>query len=195
MPIHDQSYRRYAGERLPAGLAWRVIARAAIVARVKTRLCLGLLLIAWLPFLARAVQIYVASTLPEAAALVAVSPRLFHDFLAQQAPFVFFLTVYVGSGLVADDRRSHALQIYLARPLTRAEYLAGKLVVPAVFLAAVTVVPALLLAIVQLAFDGPSFLGEHLYVVPAILLVSGIEVIVASFTVVACSSLSTSRRF
>ena len=37
------------------------------------------------------------------------------------------MTVYVGAGIVANDRRANALQIYLAKPLTRVEYVAGKL--------------------------------------------------------------------
>ena len=67
MPIHDQGYRRYGGERVPRGPAGSVIARAGIRTMLAKRAFLGLLLLAWLPFFVRAVQIYAAANLPQAA--------------------------------------------------------------------------------------------------------------------------------
>jgi hypothetical protein len=57
MPIHDQTYRRYEGKRQPRGGAWAIIASAGIRTIIRKRLFLGLLLLAWLPFLIRAVLI------------------------------------------------------------------------------------------------------------------------------------------
>ena len=53
--------------------------------------------------------------------------EMFREFLDQQGLFVFFVTIYVGAGLIANDRRANALQIYLSKPLTRAEYVANVL--------------------------------------------------------------------
>src|SRR5712692_7931807 len=121
MPIHDQGYRRYGGDRMPRGQAWAVIAKAGIRTMLSKRVFDGLLLLAWVPFFVRAVQIYAAANVPQAAFL-APSADTFHEFLEQQGTFVFFITVYVGAGLIANDRRANALQIYLSKPLTRAEY-------------------------------------------------------------------------
>ncbi len=194
MPIHDQSYRRYTGERHAHGYAWRVIARTAIRAVLRRRMFLAVLLLAWVPFLVRAVQIYVASNVPQAA-MLAVTPATFREFLAQQSVFVFFVTIYVGAGLIADDRRANALQLYLSRPMTRWEYIAGKVVVVVVFVMGVTWVPAVLLLILQVAFDGPGFVRGHPDVIPAITLLAVIEGLVAALSVLALSSLSKSRRF
>ena len=49
---------------------------------------------------------------------------------------MFVITVYVGAGLIANDRRANALQIYLSKPLMRPEYIAGKLAVLFTFLTA-----------------------------------------------------------
>jgi hypothetical protein len=62
----------------------------------------------------------------------------FREFLDQQGVFVFFVTIYVGAGLIANDRRANALQIYLSKPLTRAEYIAGKMAILFLFLLLVT---------------------------------------------------------
>jgi len=59
--IHDQGYRHYGGGREPQGRRWWVIGRAGIMARVRERRVIAVLLAAWLPFLVRAVQIYASA--------------------------------------------------------------------------------------------------------------------------------------
>src|SRR5688572_23627627 len=99
MPIHDQGYRRYGGHRFAGGRSWWVIARAGILARVRERRFLALLVFAWAPFLVRAVLIYAATTYTQASFL-APTPSTFRDFLDQQGIFVFFITIFVGAGLI-----------------------------------------------------------------------------------------------
>jgi ABC-type transport system involved in multi-copper enzyme maturation permease subunit len=195
MPIHDQGYRRYGGDKVANGRAWLVIAGAGIRTFLSRRAFLGLLLLSWMPFFARALQVYASANLPQAAFL-ALSPETFREFLEQQGIFVFFITVYVGSGLIANDRRANALQIYLSKPLTRTEYVLGKLAVLMTFLLAVTWVPGLLLLVVQVLFAGSfTFLIENVYLFPAITLVSFIVTAVAAASMLALSSLSNSSRY
>lgn len=195
MPIHDQSYRRYGGTRETPGRAWMVIASAGIRQMIRKRAFLGLLLFAWLPFVVRAVQVYIASNFPQAA-LLAPTAETFREFMDQQGPFVFFVTIYVGAGLIAHDRRANALQIYLSKPLMRAEYIAGKLTILATFLLLVTLVPGILLLLLQIAFAGSfDFAKANLFLFPAITLAALIQVLLASFTMLALSSLSKSARY
>jgi len=196
MPIHDQGYRRYGGEKARTGTGWMVIARAGIRTMVGKRAFLGLLLLSWFPFLVRAVQIYVAANFPQAAELVAVKADTFRQFLDQQQTFVFFITVYVGAGLIANDRRANALQIYLSKPLTRAEYIFGKLTILMAFLALVTWVPAMVLLVVQIAFAGNfTFFRNNVFLFPAITVFSFLDIVVAASTMLALSSLSKSSRY
>jgi ABC-2 type transport system permease protein len=195
MPIHDQSYRHYEGEKAPPGRSWAVIAWAGIKTFIKKRVFLGLLLFAWLPFVVRVVQLYISSNFQQAAFL-APSADTFRQFLEQQDFFVFVITVYVGAGLIANDRRANALQIYLSKPLMRTEYIAGKLSVLFVFLSLVTLVPALLLLLLQAMFAGSfGFVQRNLFLFPAITVGSLLQVLLASFTMLALSSLSKSARF
>jgi ABC-type transport system involved in multi-copper enzyme maturation permease subunit len=195
MPIHDQSYRRYGGKRGEPGQAWTVIAEAGIRNMIRKRTFIGLLLFAWLPFIIRAVQIYIASNFPQAA-LLAPTAETFREFMDQQTPFVFFVTIYVGAGLIANDRRANALQIYLSKPLMRAEYIAGKLAILAVFLILVTLVPGILLLLLQIAFAGSfEFARKNMFLFPAITLAGLVQVLLASFTMLALSSLSKSARY
>jgi ABC-2 type transport system permease protein len=195
MPIHDQGYRRYGGSRAPRGQAWSVITRAGLRTMLAKRMFLGLLLVAWFPFFVRAVQIYAAANMPQAAFLKPTA-ETFRQFLDQQSIFVFFVTVYVGAGLIANDRRANALQIYLSKPLTRAEYVFGKLAILVTFLLAVTWAPAMVLLLVQIAFAGNfTFLQNNLYLFPAITVFAAVEVITVAATMLALSSLSKSARY
>ena len=198
MPIHDQGYRRYGGHKARTGAGWMVIARAGIRTFISKRAFLALLLVSWFPFFVRAVQFYAAANLTSIpqASLLAPSADTFRQFLDQQRTFVFFVTVYAGAGLIANDRRANALQIYLSKPLTRAEYVLGKLVILMTFLALVTWLPAILLLIVQIAFAGNfTFFKNNVFLFPAITLFAFIEMILASSTMLALSSLSKSSRY
>lgn len=195
MPIHDQSYRRYGGHREMPGRAWAVIAWSGIKAMVKKRIFIGLLIFAWIPFIVRAVQIYIAANFPQATMLAPTS-ETFRQFIEQQGVFVFFVTIYVGAGLIANDRRANALQIYLSKPLMRIEYIAGKLAILMAFLLAVTLVPGILLLVLQVLFAGSfTFLRANLFLFPAITLASLLQVLLSSFTMLALSSLSNSSRY
>jgi ABC-2 type transport system permease protein len=196
MPIHDQTYRRYKGQREQARSAWTVIAIAGIRGFLRKRSLLGVLLMAYLPFMTRMVQFYVASNFSQTASVLGPSAQTFRDFLEQQNFFVFLVTIYIGAGLIAQDRRANALQIYLSKPLSRLEYIAGKMAILITFLLLVTLVPALLLLIGQIVLSGSfAFAQANLFLIPAITLYATIEVLVVAFAMLALSSLSTSSRY
>lgn len=195
MPIHDQSYRRYAGTRAPQGRAWTVIAAAGVKTMIGNRRFLALLALAWLPFVVRSVQFYLSVNFSQAS-MIAPNVETFRAFVEQQSLFVFFVTIFTGAGLIANDLRANALQIYLSKPLSRAEYIAGKFAVLACFLLLVTWVPALLLLAVQVVLAGSlTFVTANLFLIPAITVYAFIETLVASLTMLALSSLTRSARF
>ena len=194
MPIHDQGYRRYRGGKA-GGRAWLVIMKTGIRTMLGDKKFIVLLAAAWLQFLVRAVQFYIAANFSQAA-VIAPKAETFRDFFDKQDIFVYILTVTLGSRLIAQDRRVNALQIYLAKPLTRAEYIFGKLGILASFLLFVTWVPAILLLGVQVVFAGNfEFLTANAYLFPAITLYAALEVSMTSTTMLALSSLSTNSRF
>jgi ABC-2 type transport system permease protein len=196
VPIHDQSYRRYTGEKRPVQSAWMVIARAGLMSFVSRRAFLGLLIGGWLPFVVHATQLFAAANFSQAATFLAPTPQTFRNFLDWQEIPLFLITVYVGSGLIANDRRANALQLYLSKPVTRAEYILGKMSVLALFLLAVTWLPSILLLILQIAFSGNfTFVKANSTLVASITLYSLMLVLVTTFAMTALSSLSRSSRF
>jgi len=195
VPIHDQSYSHYTGVRETPGTAWLVIAVTGIRAALSKKLFLWVMLAAWGQFFVRAVLFYLSANFPSLD-MLAPSAATFRQFFEMQGIFVFFVTVYVGSGLIANDRRSNALQIYLSKPLTRVEYVAGKLGILLCFLLLVTLLPAMALLFVQMMFSASfTFVRENLFLIPAITLYALVEVLLAAFTMLALSSLSGSARY
>jgi len=177
-----------------------VIARAGIRTMLARRVLQLLLLLGWTPFFARAIQIYAQLYVQNLAQspLLAITAETFHDMVDSTVVnfVVFLITVYVGAGLIANDRRANALQIYLSKPLSRTEYVFGKLTILMTFLLLVTWVPAMVLLLVQMAFAGNfAFLGRNLFLFPAITVFSFLDVITVSVTMLALSALSNSSRY
>jgi len=195
-PIHDQSYRHYEGTKQPPGRGWVTIMWTGITTFLARRVFLIVMLVAWVPFIVRAVQIYVVTMYPTVGNAVPVNAKMFQSFIEQQGLFVYFVTVYVGAGLIANDRRANALQIYLSKPLMRIDYIGGKLGILILFLLEVTLLPGLLLIILQVMFSGSfEFLKNNLFVIPAVTLAAVMRVLVVACTMVALSSLSKSSRY
>jgi ABC-type transport system involved in multi-copper enzyme maturation permease subunit len=195
-PIHDQTYRRYEGTRAPLGRAWTVILSAGLRAVTQRRFLLIGLVLAWIPFVVRAVQIWAVQNFQGLQRALPVDAQMFRQFIEQQGIFVFFVTIYVGAGLIANDLRANALQIYLSKPLLRMEYIGGKLAVLASYIALVTLAPALLLVVVQILFSGKfEFIHDNAFVIPAVVLACSIRIVVPAFTMLALSSLSKNSRY
>jgi ABC-2 type transport system permease protein len=198
VPIHRERYRRREDGLDVHGRAWAVIAANGLRILVRRRAFLFLMILAWIPAVVRAVQIYAAANVPNVSQIgfLAIKGETFRDFLNQQEPFVFFLTVYAGSGLVADDLRARALQLYLSRPVTRTQYIAGKAAILMAALASVTWLPAMLLLFLVPIFAGSmTFVTGNLYLIPAISAYAIIHITLSAFMILALSSLSNSRWF
>jgi ABC-2 type transport system permease protein len=194
MPIHDQGYRRYGGDKTK-GRAWLVILTTGVRAMLGNRRWIVLMIASWIQFVVRAVQFYLAANFQQAS-MLSPSAATFRDFFDKQDIFVFIMTVTLGSSLIAQDRRANALQIYLSKPLTRAEYIFGKLGILVTFLLLITWVPAILLLVVQVVFEGRfAFLWANAYLFPAITVFALVEVVMVSTSMLALSSLSTNSRF
>jgi ABC-2 type transport system permease protein len=173
-----------------------VITRTGIRAMFRRPRFIALLIVSYLPFFVpRAVQIWAAAYFPQAAFLTP-TPQTFRGFLLWQQIFVFFIAVYAGAGLVANDRRANALQVYLSKPLTRVDYIFGKLAILMTFLLLITWIPAVVLLLMQALVSGSlAFLGDHPRILPAVTLFSFVLTLTAASAMLAFSSLSKNSRY
>lgn len=195
MPIYDRSYRRHEGREPLRNVRSVPISREALKHILSKRAFLALLAFSWLPFVVRLVQIYIVTRFPEAARVLPVGGRLFGEFLNQQLVFMLLLTAFGGAGLIANDLRSGAILMYLSRPITKTDYILGKLGVLVVLNLMVSLVPAVLLYIVGCALAPETLLtGRLAWILPAIFLDGIVVSLVLSVLGLTVSSLTRSSR-
>ncbi len=195
MPIYDQGYRRYEARGPLHQIRFWPITREALRLILAKRAFLGLLAVSFLPFVVRVIQIYIVTRFPEAGRVLPIDGRLFGDFLNQQIGFTILLSIFGASGLVANDLRTGAILVYLSRPLTQRDYIAGKLLVPLALNLAVTLVPGLVLYLAGVALAPEQYLKWELcWIAPAVVAHAVAVSLVVSLVVLAISSLSRSAR-
>jgi ABC-type transport system involved in multi-copper enzyme maturation permease subunit len=195
MPIYDQGYRRYEARSPLHQIRFWPITREALRLILAKRAFLGLIAVSFLPFIVRVIQIYIVTRFPEAGRVLPIDGRLFGDFLNQQIGFTILLSIFGASGLVANDLRTGAILVYLSRPLTQRDYIAGKLLVPLALNLAVTLVPGLVLYLAGVALAPEQYLKWDLWwIAPAVVAHALAVSLVVSLVVLAISSLSRSAR-
>jgi ABC-type transport system involved in multi-copper enzyme maturation permease subunit len=195
MPIYDQGYRRYEARGPLHQIRFWPITREALRLILAKRAFLGLIAVSFVFFIARVIQIYVVTRFPEAGRVLPIDGRLFGEFLNTQVWFAALLSIFGASGLVANDLRTGAILVYLSRPLTQRDYIAGKLLVPLALDLAVTLVPGLVLYLVGLALAPEQYLNWDLWwIAPAVVVHAVAMSLVVSLVVLAISSLSRSAR-
>jgi ABC-2 type transport system permease protein len=197
MPIYETGYRHFKGRFKGHAHRFFTITKRGVALLIKRRRFLFLLILSFIPFLVRGVIIYIATHYPQIRlGELTLNPKFYSDFVFQQVFFVLAIALYTGSGLIANDMRYNALQIYLAKPITRLDYLIGKFGIVSFFLLLVTLVPGLLLFLLRILFsDDLSFLATTYFIPFAILGYSLIMVFFFSSLILALSAVGRSARF
>jgi len=201
--LRDQGYQPYRGALTPLAGRWRVIYRHALGsgargAGVITVLAIaGLVALGWGAGLGFALRTGAAPAALAGAEGLADPGQYAYLFLVKGygAPLATLLVaLFAGAGAVADDARHGAFAFYFARPITRGQYLAGKILAVATLAALVSLGPALLLAALRIGFarDGAE-LTRQLPLVPAVLALGALEALLFAVPAVALSAWVRSR--
>jgi ABC-2 type transport system permease protein len=195
VPIYEQSYRRYQAREPLKEIRFWPIAREALGSILAKRAFLLLLVASWLPFLFRVLQIVAVRQLPQFRPMLPVDATLFGEFLNGQVVFALLLSIFGGAGLVANDLRTGAILVYLSRPLTRRDYVLGKLTVLLALNLSATLVPGLLLYAAALALMPETFAAGSLgWIAPAVVAQSLLVSLATGLFVLAISAVSRSAR-
>jgi ABC-2 type transport system permease protein len=199
VPIYEQAYRKYeAREALRTVRSWP-ITREALRLVLARRAFLGLLVMGWLPFIGFAIYVWALTQFGQVAeGMTSALPKggaVFAQFFKWQMLLGLLLTTFGGAGLIANDLRTGAILVYLSRPLTRRDYVIGKLSVLLAINLFVTLVPGLLLYGVAVALAPAQFLKWDLaWLGPAVALHALVLSLSLSLPALAVSSLSRSAR-
>src|SRR5215204_5172814 len=187
MAVYEHLYGAYEGEAQSAWSRFLVIPRYAVREVFKSKLFTSFFVLCFIYPLIAAILVYLRHNANAVALLqiniqelLPIDASFFRTFLEVQGTFSFILTVLVAPPLISRDLANNALPLYLSRPLSRAEYVLGKMAVVGFLLSAVTWMPGLLLFFFQASLAGLGWLWANLWMAWAIFFASMVWIILLS---------------
>ncbi len=204
MTIREKGYTHWEGELRARRLAWWPITRLGIRLAFKKKYFKFIYAGAFGPAFAFIVGIYIAERVEDFQSMLRgprvleVNPKYFLTYF--NSDFLLFMMLMImlvsGAGLISDDLKYNALQLYFARPLAKKDYLMGKMAVLVFFLLSLTLVPGLLFIVFKLLFAGSfSFLATYPWLPTAVVASSLLTTAFFCLYTLLLSSLSRNRRY
>ena len=177
MAVYEHKYRRYEGHVTPAWSRFLVIPRHAYRDVFQSKLFIAFFAACFIYPLVAAILVYLHHNVNaisllkiDVRELVPVNASFFLTFVQVQGWLAFFLNLLLGPPLISRDLANNALPLYLARPFSRGEYVAGKMSVVLILLSLITWVPGLLLFLFQAYLEGGGWLLRNGWIAGAIFL-------------------------
>jgi ABC-2 type transport system permease protein len=195
MAVYEHSYRQYTGRLTPDWSRFLVIPRHAYRDVFRSKLFVAFFAACYIFPLIAACIIYLHHNVNAIALLkfdvrelAPINASFFHYFVTFQCSLAFLLSVIVGPPLISRDMANNALPLYLCRPFSRAEYVAGKMSVLAILLSLVTWVPGLLLFAFQVSLDGLGWMWSNLWVAGSIFVGSAVWIVLLCLVALSISA-------
>lgn len=196
MPIHDQSYRHWEGALKSRTFRWWTITREGLRIILKRKLFILIMALAGIQIFVYGGIVYGVNTYGLMFKLNVINPKFFFDFTMRQNFFIALICIFAGSGLIANDLRNNALQLYLSKPLTRIDYLIGKIMIVLILLGFITLAPGILLFIENAILSQDlTFIKEEYWIIGAIIAFSLILIIPTGLLILALSSITKNSRY
>ncbi len=197
MAVYDRTFRRYKGP--VKSQTWRFLVLPHYIFKdiFKSKLLVFFYALCFIYPLVLAVGIYFRNNLdvleqvvpPDAFDLFQVDAGTFEFLLnIQGQSFAFLLTLFVGPGLISRDLANNGLPLYLSRPISRAEYVLGKISVLFILLSGITWVPGLMLFGLQSSLDEGDWMTRHLRVAFGITVGSWVWILFLALVALALSA-------
>jgi ABC-2 type transport system permease protein len=195
MAVYKRTYRGYSGAITPAWSRFLILFRYSRRNLFRSKLMTGFFVLCFFAPVLALLGIYANDHLGVllggpigGAKLLKVDGAFFFGFLTVQTAFAFILTAFIGPGLVSPDLANGALTVYLCRPISRVEYVLGKLSVLAIILSWITWIPALVLFFVQASLSGWDWMIANFWIASGIFLSSWIWILSVSLLALALSA-------
>jgi ABC-2 type transport system permease protein len=196
MAVYEHTYKPFRGTLTPEWSRFLVIPRHAFRDVFKSKLFTAFFAICFIPLLVEAVLIYLHHNVNalsilkvDVRELLPIDASFFQFFVNFQSSFAVLITLLVGPPLVSRDLRNNALPLYLCRPFSRTEYVAGKMSVLVILLSLMTWIPQLLLFLFQSSLEGWSWFVSNLWIGGAVLLGSVVWILILALLSQAISAL------
>ncbi|NJL27427.1 MAG: hypothetical protein HC897_05800 [Thermoanaerobaculia bacterium] len=197
MAVYEHGYRRYQGAVTAAWQRLLILPHYAYKDAFQSKFLVMFFALGFVPPLVGSVLIYLHDNLDamkileiDLDKLFTIGPAFFGTFLEIQTQFfAFFLTMFIGPGLISRDLANNGLALYFSRPLSRTEYVIGKLLVLVILLSLVTWVPCLGLFFMQANLEGWSWMVSNLRIAVGIFIGSWVWILLISLLGLALSAL------
>jgi len=206
MTIKEKGYAHWDGELQDGKLPWWPITRIGIKLTFKRKFFKFFFALTLIPALVWLVGIYVSERLEDFKFMMEgnqtdflnVNPLYFKTYFTND--FLLFMMimilVFCGAGLIADDLRHNALQLYFARPLKKRDYLTGKAAVIFFFLLIVTLIPGIVFILFKLIFAGNlQFFTSYPWLILSVIAYSLLVTTFFAFYTLLLSSIGKNRRY
>ena len=203
--IRDRGYFHWDGAFVDRRWPWWPITRQGLRLAFKMKLFKFFFASSILPAVVFLAGVYISERLEDFKAMVqarssllTVNPAFFKtyysiDFLLLM---IVLLMLFSGAGLIADDAKHNALQLYFSRPIRKRDYFTGKAGVLWFFLLLLTLVPGLLFIVFKLIFSGSfDLLRSYPWLPLSVLAESLVLTVFFSMYTLLLSSLSSNRRY
>jgi len=171
MAVYKRTYKAYRGRLTPAWSRFTVLSRYGFSRLFESRPFTAYTVLCFVPFLIGLSYIYLIHS-AAVQALLGVQLRqtqLINNysafvFLGWTGFMGFVLTAWGAPGMISKDFANHSIQLYLSRPLSRAQYLLGKVMVMAVLLSFISWIPGLILFLLQAELQGHGWVWDNLWI-------------------------------
>jgi ABC-2 type transport system permease protein len=196
MAVYKQTYVPYEGAMRSDSWRFAVLTRYAFLSIVESRLLVLFFALCFIPPLLACGIVYANHNAKAMEGLMVgdivkdlpIGSGFYTLVFRTQAFLSFLLVTFVGPGLVSADTANSALVIYLSKPLSRMEYVVGRLTVLLALMSAVTWIPATVLIGVQTDLAGLRWLFGNYRVGLAFLLSFWLWIVVTSLLALAISA-------
>ncbi len=198
MTIRDLGYKPYEGARLPPSNNVWVMLRQGLSRAWGSWMVKIAIFLAILPPLIACLVVagwrYFAAQMGHADEAADIGSTALREMFRYETWFVVSLvTLGAGAAAIAEDLTFKAFQFYLAKPVTRLQYLAGRIAAVAIILFAITFLGGLLIVVIATVTATPDQRVADLGLVAPTLAYSIILALFMAPASVAVSSLSPSR--
>ena len=196
MAVYERTYKRYTGPITPTQTRFLILPKYAFKDVFKGKLMVAFCVLCLVFPLWSGAVIYLSnnadflSIFPnfQLSDFLSIDSEFFFTFLKVQAWFAFFLSLFVGPGLVSRDLANNGLPLYLSRPFSRTEYVIGKITVLAVLLSVITWVVGLLLVVMHASFVGMGWLMDNMRLIVGMFVGSWIWILTLALMSLAVSA-------
>ena len=195
MAVYKRSYRGHNGAITPTWSRFLVMYRFARRTLFQSRMQTAFFVLCFFYPLLCLLGVYANAHLSGfsflgkmAQPFLAINGSFFFAYMSVQSSLALLLTAFMGPGLVSPDLANGALTLYLCRPLSRSEYILGKLLVLAITLSWITWVPGLVIFFTQAGLAGGGWLGDNAFLAAGIVVGSLIWIAVLSLLALALSA-------